>query len=264
MLVYLSTPAHATQVRIIQGQIVRLKLHNVLTTENVEKDDPVDFDVAEDVVVATHVVIPKGAPARGKVIRVKGAGKKKAKDASVTFRFVSVRSVDNQDIPLRGAREKPKKEDSKENEIEANEPLPGYAERLIGAEKGTEYAAYVDTSTTVNAPETPVITPPIAPVTPVQQPQPSVTQPASPGGSTPPVATPPTPGEQALVEFNSDPQGADILLDGTFVGSTPSTLRINPGRHVIELRAGGYRGWTRTMMVDPDSHPTIHATLEKQ
>ena len=77
MLVYLSTPASASQVRVIQGQMVRLKLHNVLTTENVVKGDPIDFDVAEDVVVATHMVIQKGAPARGKVVAVKGAGKRK-------------------------------------------------------------------------------------------------------------------------------------------------------------------------------------------
>jgi len=65
MLVYLATPASASQVRVMQGQMVRLKLDNVLTTENVAKGDAIEFDVAEDVMVATHVVIQKGAPARG-------------------------------------------------------------------------------------------------------------------------------------------------------------------------------------------------------
>src|SRR5208282_1735787 len=161
MLVYLSTPAPAAQVRVIQGQMVRLKLHNVLTTENVVKGDPIDFDVAEDVVVATHMVIQKGAPARGKVVDVKGAGKKRAKDATVTFLFVTVRSVDSQDIPLRARPDKHKKAESKENEIEANDPLPGYAERVIGAEKGKEYAAYVDTTATVNVSDAPAVAPPL-------------------------------------------------------------------------------------------------------
>ena len=159
MLVYLSTPAPAAQVRVIQGQMVLLKLHNMLTTENVVKGDPIDFDVAEDVVVASHVVIEKGAPARGKVVEVKGAGKRNAKDASVTFQFVSVRSVDSQDISLRARSDKPKKAESKGNEIEAKDPLPGYAQRVIGAEKGKEYPAYVDASATVNAPDTPVAPP---------------------------------------------------------------------------------------------------------
>ena len=124
MLIYLSTPAPASQVRVVQGQMVRLKLHNVLTTENVVKGDSLDFDVAEDVVVATHVVIQKGAPARGRVVNVKGAGKKNAKDASVTFQFMSVRSVDSQDIPLRARPDRHKKAESKENEIEAMTHFP--------------------------------------------------------------------------------------------------------------------------------------------
>ena len=261
MLVYLSTPAPAAQVRVIQGQMVRLKLHNVLTTENVVKGDPIDFDVAEDVVAATHVVIQKGAPARGKVVGVKGAGKKRAKDASVTFQFVSVRSVDSQDIPLRARPDRHKKAESKENEIEANDPLPGYAERVIGAEKGKEYAAYVDVSATVNVPDTPVAPPPITPVPPAQQ------TPANPQRETPPAASTPSiavPEEPALVNFNSDPQGADILIDGALVGNTPSTLHVDAGHHVIQLRIGGYRPWTRNMVVEPGSSPSIRATLEKQ
>jgi hypothetical protein len=249
--------------------MVRLKLHNVLTTENVVKGDPIDFDVAEDVVVATHMVIQKGAPARGKVIGVKGAGKRNAKDASVTFQFVSVRSVDSQDITLRVRPDKSKKSESKGNEVEANDPLPGYPQRVIGAEKGKEYAAYVDVSATVNVPDTPPVAPPITPVatpppTPVNPPGP--TPPASTSGLTPAASTPSiaVPEEPASVNFNSDPPGADILIDGALVGSTPATLHVDAGRHVIQLRVGGYRSWTRNMVVEPGSSPSIRATLEKQ
>jgi hypothetical protein len=263
MLVYLSTPAPASQVRVTQGQMVRLKLHNMLTTENVVKGDPIDFDVAEDVVVATHMVIQKGAPARGKVVDVKGAGKKRAKDAAVTFLFVTVRSVDSQDIPLRARPDKHKKAESKENEIEANDPLPGYAERVIGAEKGKEYAAYVDVAATVNVPDAPAVAPPIAPVTTTVQP-PSSPSPAPTSVPTPAVANPSMPEEPAVVDFNSNPPGADILIDGNLVGNTPSTLRLDAGRHLIQLRMGGYSSWTRTMRVEPGSSPFIRATLEKQ
>ena len=262
MLVYLSTPAPAAQVRVVQGQMVRLKLHNVLTTENVVKGDPIDFDVAEDVVVATHMVIQKGAPARGRVVGVKGAGKRNAKDASVTFLFVSVRSVDSQDVPLRARPDKPKKAESKGN-VEANDPLPGYAQRVIGAEKGKEYAAYVDISATVNVPDTPVVAPPTAPVAPTAQP-PSSPPPARADVPTPAPANPLMPEEPALVDFNTNPPGADILIDGNLVGNTPSTLHVDAGRHLIQLRLGGYRSWTRTMRVEPGSSPFIRATLEKQ
>jgi hypothetical protein len=253
---------------------VQLKLRNVLTTENVVKGQAIEFDVAEDVVVAGHVVILKGDPAQGTVIAVKGAGKKLAKDAAVIFKFDSVRSVDSQTVILRKNQDKPKKSDSKANEIEANEPLPGYAERVIGAEKGTVYTAYVDAPVVVRVSDTPVV-PPIAAVAPVQPTQANPTgeaQPTSGGGQMPTtaaapgstVSTPPAPEEPATVDFNSNPPGADILIDGVLVGNTPSTQHVNAGRHVIQLRIGGYSSWTRTMMIEPGSYPSIRATLEKQ
>jgi hypothetical protein len=273
MLVYLSIPAPAAQVPVRQGVAVQLKLRNVLTTENVMKGQTIDFDVAEDVVVAGHVVVLKGDPGQGRVVAVRGAGKKNAKDAAVIFRFDFVRSVDSQNVLLRKSPDKPKKSDSKANEIEANDLLQGYAERVIGAEKGTVYTAYVDAPVTVRVSDTPVAPPPIAPVAPAQLPAANPSgeaQPTSGGGQIPttaapsaPVSTPPAAEEPAVVDFNSNPPGADILIDGNLVGNTPSTQRVNAGRHVIQLRIGGYSSWTRTMMVDPGSYPSIRATLEK-
>jgi len=66
------------------------------------------------------------------------------------------------------------------------------------------------------------------------------------------------------VDFNSNPVGADILINGTSRGSTPLRLQIPPGRHVIEIRLAGYRTWTRNMVVDPGSKPSVRASLEKE
>lgn len=277
ILFYLSIPAPAAQVRLNQGQIVRLKLHDVLTTENAVKGDTIYFDVAEDVVVGGHVVIHKGDPAHGTVIQVKGKGKKNPKDASVTFKFDSVRSVDSQEIPLRKSSDKPKKAGPKEDEIEANDVLSGYAMRMIGAEKGKDYDAYVDASVIVNVTETPAAPPPTASVVPGQAMQANPaggTQPTSGAGLIPTTAAPSTPAttvsapavpeEAAVVDFNSNPPGADILIDGDVVGSTPMTIRVGPGRRYIQLRMAGYTIWTRQMRVEPGSYPSIRATLEKQ
>jgi len=263
-----ASPLGAAQVRVRDGQEVRLLLHNVLTTENVEKEDTIDFDVGEDVVVNGHVVIAKGAPGVGKVVGVKGAGKKKAKDASVTFRFISVRSVDNQQIPLRALPYKGKKKgDAKENDVVANDPIPGYPDRVIGAEKGKPYPAFLDSSAVINAPET-------API-PVSTPAPTAAQPAAPAPAQPttqPAQTPTQPApavgipeqESASIDFASEPSGADIYIDGSFLGNTPSTLRVAAGRHRVELRLSGYRTWTQSMPVDPGSHPRVSKTLEKE
>jgi hypothetical protein len=263
LLLLFVAPLRAAQIRVREGQLIRVKLHSVLTTENVEKEDSIDFDVSEDLVVNNYVVIAKGAPARGKVIRIKGAGKKKAKDASVTFRFMSVHAVDNKEIPLRVIPYKSKKSDPKDNEVEANSVIPGLAERMVGAEKGREYFAYTDAGAVVNTSQEAgqaAASTPTAPAQPFQAAPQAVPQAVQPAPSAPA----PMGGEQATVEFNSNPAGADIMVDGTFRGNTPSTLPVAGGRHVIELRLAGYRVWTRTMMVEPGSHPTVRSTLEKE
>jgi len=265
-LVYFSIPPsflQAMHVHVRDGVEVRLSLRNILTTENAEKDDVIQFEVAEDVVVVGHTVIAKGAPATGKVVRVKGAGKKKAKDASVTFRLLSVRAVDNQQVPLRKNVGGEKKKSDKENEFEEDQPIPGMMERAVGAEKGKVYIVYLDGAVMVNAPDAPT-TSQTAPPTGQNATAPTG-QPATSAGQ--PAATTPSTGaigqEPATVDFVTDPSGADIMVDGNFAGNTPSSLQVTPGRHTIELRLSGYRSYTRSMLIDEGSHPRISTTLEK-
>jgi hypothetical protein len=41
----------------------------------------------------------------------------------------------------------------------------------------------------------------------------------------------------------------DIEVDGSFVGSTPSTLNLAPGKHDIMVKKAGYKDWARSMTV---------------
>jgi hypothetical protein len=41
----------------------------------------------------------------------------------------------------------------------------------------------------------------------------------------------------------------DIDVDGSFVGSTPSTMNLAPGKHDIVVKKAGYKDWTRSMNV---------------
>jgi hypothetical protein len=43
------------------------------------------------------------------------------------------------------------------------------------------------------------------------------------------------PTANAEVEVRSTPDGADILLDDSFVGNTPTTITVSPGDHVIAI-----------------------------
>jgi len=66
------------------------------------------------------------------------------------------------------------------------------------------------------------------------------------------------------VRIISDPDGAEITVDGKFVGTTPSTLRLPIGSHEVEVKAAGRRAWRRTLEVLKDSEASLKATLEPE
>jgi hypothetical protein len=53
----------------------------------------------------------------------------------------------------------------------------------------------------------------------------------------------------AEITIVSTPAGADIELDGAFVGSTPSTIDVTAGDHVIALKKSGFTPWDRKIKV---------------
>jgi archaellum component FlaF (FlaF/FlaG flagellin family) len=55
----------------------------------------------------------------------------------------------------------------------------------------------------------------------------------------------------ASLHVKSSPDGADILVDGKYVGSTPSTLQLAPGDHTVSVKRNGYTTWSRTVHVVP-------------
>jgi hypothetical protein len=71
------------------------------------------------------------------------------------------------------------------------------------------------------------------------------------------VATP------ATVVVKSTPPGADITVDGKFMGNTPSTIQLSPGDHVVEVEKEGLRPWQRGMTITAGGNITIDATLDK-
>lgn len=88
------------------------------------------------------------------------------------------------------------------------------------------------------------------------QKEPSETATASP---TPPITTQP-----ATVKVTVDPgvSGAEIEVDGEFVGTTPSTIDLTPGEHDIKISKAGYKVWQRKMNVSGGSI-NVSPQLEK-
>lgn len=64
---------------------------------------------------------------------------------------------------------------------------------------------------------------------------------------------------QASLTVDSTPTGADIEIDGAFVGNTPSTLSVAPGSHKISVKKRGFTDWTKTLNVTGGS---IHLAAE--
>jgi S1-C subfamily serine protease len=66
------------------------------------------------------------------------------------------------------------------------------------------------------------------------------------------------------VRISSEPDGAEIFVDGKFVGTTPSALRLAAGPHEIEVKGPGRHPWRRTLEVMKDSEASLKATLEPE
>jgi len=73
------------------------------------------------------------------------------------------------------------------------------------------------------------------------------------------VATPTT----AKVSVTSTPDGADIEVDGSFVGNTPSDIDVPAGEHTVTVRKTGFQPWEKKLKVSSGSNVHLKAALEK-
>jgi hypothetical protein len=61
----------------------------------------------------------------------------------------------------------------------------------------------------------------------------------------------------------STPDSADVFVDGTFKGNTPSTLKLSAGKHMVKVASSGYKDWEREIDVTAGSDVKLNAKLEK-
>jgi hypothetical protein len=77
-------------------------------------------------------------------------------------------------------------------------------------------------------------------------------------------ATLPEKVEKVKCHFSSTPAGADIMLDGKYVGSTPSEIELGTGTHVIVFSLVGFGEWKRELTVLAGSQLNVSALLQKE
>ena len=67
----------------------------------------------------------------------------------------------------------------------------------------------------------------------------------------------------ASIVVKSTPPGCDINIDGKYMGSTPSTIQLTPGDHLVSIEKENLTPWQRTMTVTSGGSSNIDATLVK-
>jgi hypothetical protein len=256
------------------GTAVTLRLGRSLSSADAHAGDRVDFEVAEEISVNRIVVIPKDSAASGTVITAQKK-RRMGRAGKLDVTIDSVQLVDGEKATLRAVKES---QGGSHTGIMAGGmvatslivwPAAPVFLLMHGKDvtipKGTEVTAYISGDVKLDpakfqpAPLVPVA-PPVPTTQQVPPSSPAATPNAGPTDSTP---VSPDQGAAAELEVSSTPDGADIEIDGNFVGSTPSTLGVAAGPHQLSVKKAGFKPWERKITVS-SGHIKIDATLESQ
>lgn len=64
--------------------------------------------------------------------------------------------------------------------------------------------------------------------------------------------------------LQSSPSGADVFVDGTFVGITPVNFSVEPGRHDVRFEMPGFNSFSTSTAVGAGQTQTVTANLQSQ
>lgn len=226
-------PAPPPPHTLLDGTPVKLRLSQTISSADAKVGQEVPFEVIEDVQVDGVTVLPKGSTAIGTVTEAqsrRSMGRAGKLNISISY----ARLADQEKLALRAVKE---------------EKGGGHVGAMTGAmvatsivffpaaplflfvhgkditiPQGTEITAFVEGDMHLNMAKFEA-----APVAPAAI-----------------AATAPS---QASLVIDSTPPGADIAVDGGFVGNTPSTVTVAPGIHEITVSKKGFSAWSRKLNV---------------
>ena len=236
--------------RLEDGTPIKLRLQRTISSEDAQVNDKVDFDVLEEVKVNDLVVIPKGGIAWGTVTEAQ-AKRRMARGGKLNINIDAVRLGDGEKAALRAVKDVKGggHTGAMTGAIVATSivffPAAPFFLFMHGKEitipKGTEITAYINGDFTLDLAK-------------FAEKAKSDAQKSS---------VPSVQSESSAVLIKSDPDGADITLDGKYIGSTPSSVKLSSGDHTIRVEKSGYTSWQRTITVSSGSDLTLNAALEK-
>ena len=229
------TPKPAMQgFGLEDGTPVKLRTARTISSADAHTGDTLDFEVLEDVMAGDHLVIAKGGIAWGTVTDAQPK-RRMERGGKLDVNIDSVRLSDGEKVPLRAVKDV--KGGSHTGAMTGAMVATGIVffpaaplflfmhGKDITIPKGTEITAYINGDTRLDEAK-------------FQPPN------SAPRGMSP------TPGPaEAQLEIVSTPPGADIEVDGKFVGNTPSSIGVAPGDHDIAIKKNGFVPWERKITV---------------
>lgn len=240
-----SSPSPNAKTTLEDGTPVKLRISQTVSSADAHLNDRVEFEVLEDIRVADALIIPKGGIAWGTVTEAQPK-RRMGRGGKLEIVMDSVRLVDGEKAALRATKE-----------VQGGGHVGAMTAGIVATgllfwpaapfflfmhgkditiAKGTEVPTFVNGNFALDMAK-------FKPTTPVQ------------------ASTETQAGANAEVAVSSDPPGAEIEVDGIFVGSTPSTIGVPAGEHTITVKKVGFSVWERKLKVTTGS-VQVSAALE--
>ncbi|HSZ61320.1 MAG TPA: PEGA domain-containing protein [Terriglobales bacterium] len=233
---------------------VRLRFNRTVSSADAHVGDSVDFEVLQDISVNGTLVVPKGGIALGTVTEAQPK-RRMARGGKLEINVDYVKLVNGDKAALRSV-----KGGNGGGHVGAMTagivatgliffPAAPFFLFMHGKDitmpKGAEFTAYVNGDMKLDI---------------------AKFQPAAPAADQGLTATnrdqnasPPA----AKLQIDSTPPGADIEVDGSFVGDTPSDVQIAEGDHTVVVKKSGFKNWQRSLKSSAGSNIHLSADLEK-
>jgi hypothetical protein len=221
-----------------------------VSSADAHMNDRVEFEVLEDIKVSDIVVIPKGGIAWGTVTEAQPK-RRMARGGKLEIVMDSARLADGEKAALRATKEG--KGGGHTGAMTAGIvatalvlwPAAPFFLFMHGKDitfpKGTEIPTFVDGNLSLDLSK--------------------FQQSAAPSTSVTTTSAPQQFTSDANIEMTitSTPPGAEIQIDGGFVGNTPSTIGVSAGDHLVTLTKRGFKEWERKLKT---SNGKVNITAE--
>jgi hypothetical protein len=234
---------------------VRLRFNRTVSSADARMEESVDFEVLQDVSVNGTLVIPKGGIAVGTVTEAQPK-RRLARGGKLEINVDYVKLLNGDKAALRAV----KGGNGGGHTVAMTAgivatgilffPAAPFFLFIKGKDitlpKGTEFTAYINGDLKLDLAKF--------------QPAASGAQPTQDANVTnhDQSATP----SFAKLQIESTPSGADIEVDGSFAGSTPSDVQVTEGDHTVVVKKSGFKDWERKLKSIAGSSVHLSAELE--